>query len=777
MSKANPSPSAVVLNLGELRIVKIADSENQFIWNRSLDERDQMLQSVVGDYPLVIEAVSLPVEILNEKSFKAGAGSREFIGFAGDSICIGDAVAEADAFLLWQKSSSKDSGLVIPRMLLSWPVLARHRERRLLHLDLADSKSCAYVLPAADKLIPTVVDVGIEDFVNQVYQVLGLKFPGSAKRLLFDGNYRFDQKDKALEIVDPFAKALEATVKKAKIEYLSLSGLRPEHHDLVCALAERLELKTADSLDNAFVEPALEGIEVLHKVIERPVQDWISVTAEPSKVGKAVASSEKPSAPPVENKAPPTGKKPVAGSDSGSRKYIPVLIGAAVLLLGLGSLFFIGGSDESEGTKPQHSTQTARQQAVPAQPAKDTERLVRTGPEQAVQEFERTSGREPVGDSGSDEKDAGSRDLQLSDLDSVLKNVDSIASAPIHNRLSAMESAPERVTLPPLPPAVLRVRIEPADAVLEINGVQQDDDRIVFENLTDPVDVLLYAYREGYHSDRRTLTLSARDEVEETVVLLRKEGDVEIFSTPEQATFTLYRVREDGDRLGGEMHTGQTPFKLYGLPVGNYMCEIRLDAERKISLPLVVKVDDVVMVEHTFPASFTVRSTPPSAEVLKDGERLGFTPLVMKEYLPGSYQLELRLPGYEWEVVDLELIAGNGKEIDVQLLSWDRIVPVREVDKTPVLVSAVEPNISLPRGSATRRFAIEAILGKEGRIESFGDVHSEDWEVPSRMLRRIKEALEQSVFEPGERNGRPVRMRISIPVTISAEEADTGIFR
>ena len=90
----------------------------------------------------------------------------------------------------------------------------------------------------------------------------------------------------------------------------------------------------------------------------------------------------------------------------------------------------------------------------------------------------------------------------------------------------------------------------------------------------------------------------------------------------------------------------------------DYQMDEELVSKKIVDLLNIVKRDNLAML--------TILSTPPGASVFLDGRNFGSTNIENQYILKGKHKLELRLPGYQSEVREIEIPANSMKEITVQ---------------------------------------------------------------------------------------------------------------
>ncbi len=92
-------------------------------------------------------------------------------------------------------------------------------------------------------------------------------------------------------------------------------------------------------------------------------------------------------------------------------------------------------------------------------------------------------------------------------------------------------------------------------------------------------------------------------------------------------------------------------------------------------------------------AELSVQSDPSGSEIWVDGKYKGITPLRLSKIAPGSYQLEMRLEGYENYTRDLDLVAGNNPRISAELKPFTGGLSItKDPQAAKILVDGKEVN-------------------------------------------------------------------------------------
>jgi hypothetical protein len=149
-------------------------------------------------------------------------------------------------------------------------------------------------------------------------------------------------------------------------------------------------------------------------------------------------------------------------------------------------------------------------------------------------------------------------------------------------------------------------------------------------------------------------------------------GCVGLWSLPESAV-VLESTPAGAEVVLDGRPVGRTPLRLASRPWPlQGQVEVRLAGFRAWSSPLAAGLAETRQVDlrlEPLPASLSLSSSPPGAEVSLDGRTVGQTPLALADLPPGRHDLGLTLAGYQSWQASLELEPGGSVARDVRLVA------------------------------------------------------------------------------------------------------------
>jgi len=116
---------------------------------------------------------------------------------------------------------------------------------------------------------------------------------------------------------------------------------------------------------------------------------------------------------------------------------------------------------------------------------------------------------------------------------------------------------------------------------------------------------------------------------------------------------------------------GKTPLAPLSLPVGEHTLRVvapeRLPAEGTVRIEAGAETAQKVQLRAVARLTFDIR--PLGAQILLDGDSLGYAPLPPVEVMPGTHELIVQHPTHEGGTRMLDLSAGEERTVTVALLS------------------------------------------------------------------------------------------------------------
>jgi formylglycine-generating enzyme required for sulfatase activity len=185
----------------------------------------------------------------------------------------------------------------------------------------------------------------------------------------------------------------------------------------------------------------------------------------------------------------------------------------------------------------------------------------------------------------------------------------------------------------------LIITTSPPGAQVAVGGFAVDKSPLTLKEVklgSYPVVIRLPAYED----ETRQVEVKEDQFTTLDVALVRSTGAAQIVSDPAGLAFVLAGA--------GETERGTTPAKIERLPTGDYTLTVTRDGwpEQKQTVTVVRNQTASALAEFVG-GGLEITSTPAGAEVWAQGKRLGATPLSLTEVIPGSFDLEFLLEGYQ----------------------------------------------------------------------------------------------------------------------------------
>ncbi|MCM2258402.1 MAG: TonB family protein, partial [Vicinamibacteria bacterium] len=220
-------------------------------------------------------------------------------------------------------------------------------------------------------------------------------------------------------------------------------------------------------------------------------------------------------------------------------------------------------------------------------------------------------------------------------------------------------------------------------------------------------------------------------------------------------------------RVNGEIK-GTTPMTLPGLSHGLYEVEVELagyeTARENVALTqaapareLMLSLTRAVVAPNT--GLLEVVSQPPGAAVQVDGVAVGTTPLRGFRLPAGKYTLTLALVDHETVSRKVEVAIGETETLTLPLRST-RVHEATELDAEVVRVSG--QRLRLPAQDVPRTVVAMLTIGADGRVDSVEITESAGRELDELVRATVREWR----YEPGRRNGVPVKFRFLLRVRV-----------
>lgn len=271
----------------------------------------------------------------------------------------------------------------------------------------------------------------------------------------------------------------------------------------------------------------------------------------------------------------------------------------------------------------------------------------------------------------------------------------------------------------------------------------------------------------GYDTERRDIEIKERETTDlGTIALKRQVGTIELTSTPSSLP---YEVKPAGAMFvnPSDIHTGMTPAKLTGLPIGSYQATItRANWAPNVST-ITVERNGTYKVNGDFPGSTVViTSTPSGATVMHDvNGNLGTTPLTLNGVPLGNVSYTIVMRGFDPVTLNGKVDDGKTLSLNAILLDSDRVMKLSELDERPVPIGQADVELSPAQRADGGKASISLVVGRDG-IPT--DLKIENATSPV-FGKACLIAASKWRFKPGTIRGKPAKSRVSIPFTVIAE--------
>lgn len=218
--------------------------------------------------------------------------------------------------------------------------------------------------------------------------------------------------------------------------------------------------------------------------------------------------------------------------------------------------------------------------------------------------------------------------------------------------------------------AMLRVTSQPAGAQVILDGQMQDITPLSLQRI-DPGQHLLEIRKDGFQTQRRTVSLFSGEKKTEEFKLESLKGLVLIHTSPDGA-----EVDVDG------AFRGKTPLLLFDLAIGDHSVVLRTEGyqPRKLALPIKDRVPIKLATDlASDSATLKISSEPTGASVLLNGATRGTTPCTIDRIPSGTVDIEIVLKGYEHHRSQIVLKAGDVVDVPAQLKAVPAALTVQSI--------------------------------------------------------------------------------------------------
>jgi len=209
----------------------------------------------------------------------------------------------------------------------------------------------------------------------------------------------------------------------------------------------------------------------------------------------------------------------------------------------------------------------------------------------------------------------------------------------------------------------ITITSSPSGAQVYVSGSYKGDTPLDLTGMYAPGSYQLEIRKDGYVSWTGSLVVKTGETTSVTATLIPYSGSIFIDSVPQGASIYF-----------DDNYYGITPATISNKPVGIHDITLKTDGYNNwVSQVQILKGKTVsttaTLIGRTTPyeGSLNIQSTPSGAEVYFNGDYKGTTPLIVSSLAPETYQVTLRLNGYQDWVADIEIDVDEKEKISASM--------------------------------------------------------------------------------------------------------------
>jgi hypothetical protein len=312
----------------------------------------------------------------------------------------------------------------------------------------------------------------------------------------------------------------------------------------------------------------------------------------------------------------------------------------------------------------------------------------------------------------------------------------------------------------------LVVKTEPVDAIVTVGNLAPRPSPAAFHDLR-LGKYTVEVKKPGYDTLKFDVEIKENEVFDQGVLpLVRQTGGLTIESTPAGSSYAVQRVGEVSFSVeSASQFRGVTPATLTDLPTGDYSVTIERAGWAPTTKSVRIENRGTAKVSQAFNGgTVKVTSIPEGAEVFANNVSIGRTPLTLPNVSPGRVTYRVELADHIPASVSGNVEPEKALDLTSFLVPIEKLARVADLDVQPKPVKMVQPN--LPKNSNTfkgKRVLISLVVDESGMPRDWRILETPDAGLADLCI----EAIAQWRFEPGQVDGKPVKVRVTVPLVLN----------
>ena len=218
----------------------------------------------------------------------------------------------------------------------------------------------------------------------------------------------------------------------------------------------------------------------------------------------------------------------------------------------------------------------------------------------------------------------------------------------------------------------------------------------------------------------------------------------------------------------GDRHSGKTPATVDDLAPGEYTVTFTREGWAAHTETISISANATAHSSWTFPNGVVkIGSSPEGAAVLRNGAKIGATPLVLTDQVPGDAHFEVALDGYDPVPLTGRVEGGGTLELAAKFRPENRFFEAGELDKKPEAINGKLPELPYYLTLENGRVELQLIVNRDGSVRDLRIVSA-----TSKDFGKFTEAaVAKWQFRPGIKSGAPVNTRLTLPFVFKATKS------